>query len=69
MQLSHFDKDHVTGYRQTKPTGMLASVMDPDQGVPLAPPTITTVEPDDDEEDPDDLVFTGAGMWHCEVSY
>jgi hypothetical protein len=48
---------------------MLASVTDPDQGVPIAPPTFTTVEPDNEDEDPYGLVFTGAGMWHCEVSY
>jgi hypothetical protein len=69
MQLSHFDKDHVDGFRQSKPTGMLASVMDPDQGVPLAPPMFTTVEPDNEDEDPDGLVFTVADIWHCEVSY
>jgi hypothetical protein len=69
MQLSHFGKDHVDGFRKTKPTGMLASVTDPDQGVPLAPPTFTTVEPDNEDEDPYGLVLTGPGMWHCEVSY
>lgn len=62
MQLSHFDKDHVQGFRATEKTAMMASVADPDQGVPLAPPTITTTEPNDEEEDPDGLVFTGAGM-------
>jgi hypothetical protein len=69
MQLSNFEKNHVDGFRQSKPTGMLASVADPDQGVPLSPPTFTTVEPDNEDEDQDGLVFTGAGMWHCEVSY
>jgi hypothetical protein len=47
----------------------MASVADPDQGVPLVPPTITTTEPDDEEDDPDGLVFTSAGMWHSEVCY
>jgi hypothetical protein len=69
MQLSHFDKDHVQGFRVTEKTAMMVSVADPDQGVPLAPPTITNTEPDDEEEDPDGLVFTGAGMWHSEVCY
>jgi hypothetical protein len=69
MQLSHFDKDHVQGFRATEKTAMMAYVADPDQGVPLAPPTITTTEPDDEEEDPDGLVFTGAGMCHSEVCY
>jgi hypothetical protein len=41
---------------------MLASVTDPDQGVPLDPPTITTLEPENEDEDPDSIVFTGAGM-------
>jgi hypothetical protein len=69
MQLSHFDKDHVDRFRKSKTTDMLASVMDPDQGVTLSPPTFTTVEPDNEDEYPDGLIFTGAGMWHCEVSY
>jgi hypothetical protein len=69
MQISHFEKYHGDGFRKTKPTGMLASVTDPDQGVPLAPPTFTAVEPDNEDEDPDGLVFTGADMWQCEVSY
>jgi hypothetical protein len=69
MQLSHFDKDRVQGFRATEKTSMMDSVADPDQGVPLAPPTITTTEPDNEEEDPDGLVFTGAGMWHSEVCY
>jgi hypothetical protein len=69
MQLSHFDKDHVQGFRATEKTDMMASVADPDQGVPLAPPTITTTEPNDEEDDPDGLVFTGDGMWHSEVWY
>jgi hypothetical protein len=64
FQLSHFEKYHVDGFRHSKPTGMLASVTDPDQGVPLSPPTLTTVEPDNEDEDPYGLVFTGAGMWH-----
>jgi hypothetical protein len=46
---------------------MLASVTDPDQVVPLAPPKINTLEPENEDEDPDGIVFTGAGMWHCEV--
>jgi hypothetical protein len=69
IQLSHFDKDHVDGFGKSKPTDMLALVTDPDQGAPLAPPTFTTVEPDNEDEDPDGLVFTGADMWHYEVSY
>jgi hypothetical protein len=69
MQLSHFDKDHVQGFRATEKTAMMASFADPYQGVPLAPPTITITEPDDEEEDRDGLVFTGAGMWHSEVCH
>jgi hypothetical protein len=49
MYLSHFDKNHVNGFCATEKTATMASVADLDQGVPLAPPTITTTEPDDEE--------------------
>jgi hypothetical protein len=67
MQLSNFEKDHVNGFRATEKIATMASVAYPDQGVPLEPPTITNTKPDDEEDDPDGLVFTGAGMWHSEV--
>jgi hypothetical protein len=54
----------VNGSRATEKTDMMASVADPDQGVPLEPLTITTTEPNGEEEDPDGIVFTGAVMWH-----
>jgi hypothetical protein len=54
--------DCVEGYSKETTIDMLTFIDDPDQGVPLTPPTSAITEPNSDDEDPGALVFTGTGM-------
>jgi hypothetical protein len=62
FNLSHFDVDHKDGFRYPTPAGNLTMLGDPLDSVPVGPPLVTTVEPNE-ELDPNELTFTGA--WCC----
>jgi hypothetical protein len=59
---SHFDVDHKNGFRSPTPAVNLTMIGDPLDKLPVGPPFVTTVEPNE-ELDLNELTFTGA--WCC----